>query len=371
MIRNEVFNLENNLREAARYRLGLRNSIEQTDKRRDLESLLLSKKNVFKRLRFFNPQTREKLTAEVASSSFKNFSYFFYYCGENQETFFKKSKAFEKELTNFIDGLKKELVELSETVKEANIELNSKYTKVKVYRRFLEKTLLEEYDYIDSKTERSVKKTERLETFDGTLTLPKLFENTVYPSSISLLREETTSSDIDFSQSLNKAGKISYTIVKLSNQTNGVLKKTQPVKLGLSLKFGLKRKINKISIKYSSELPISLIKNKLKYKTEAGYLTLDCEIYKNDEEDLIIYFDEIETSEIQLGFNQSKHFDNVKINNSNNGKLKRLINKSFLDATFVDVEEQPVRIYNFEIESIKIEQVVYKSFGLHREKRFC
>lgn len=370
MIRNEVFNLEGNLREAARYRLGLRNSIEQTDRRRDLESLLLSKKNVFKRLRFFSAETKEKLTAEITSSFFKNFSYFFYYCGENQETFFKKNKAFEKELNNFVKGLKEELIELSETVKEANVELNSKYTKVKVYRRFLEKSLLEEYDYIDRKTERNVKKSERLETLNGTLTLPKLFENIIYPKSISLIREETTSSDIDFGQSLNKKGNVSYTIVKLNNQTNGVLKKTKPVKLGLSLKFGLKRKINKVTINYNSELPISLIKNKIKYKTETGYSSIDCKIHKNDAEDIIIYFDEVETSEIQLGFNQSKYFDNLKISKSKNNKLKKLINKSSIDATFLNLEEESVRIYNFEIDFIKVEQIVYKNFGLHREKDF-
>jgi hypothetical protein len=370
MIRNEVFNLENNLREAAQYRLSLRNSSEQTAKRRDLESLLLSKKNVFNRLRFFSPKVRERVVAEVTSFSFKNFSYFFYYCGQNQKTFKNKGEIFEKELNNFIEGIKREIVELSQTVKEANLELNSKYTKVKVYKSFLEKSFLEAYDYIDNKTERTVKKTERLVSNEGLLSLPVLYKNKVDLRSISILREETTSSDVPTEVTLNKDGKVDYLVLKLNNHTNGVKKKTRAVKLGLSLKFGVIRKVNKIVVNFNSELPIDLIKSKLKYKFENEYRELDCKLYKDGNADLVIYFDEISTSEIQIGFEQTKHFDNINVNKSNNSKLKKLINSSYLNMTFLEVEDVSARVYDFGIDSIDVSQTVYRSFGLHREKDF-
>jgi len=54
MIRNNILNFSKNLREAAKYRIELRSSSIENPLKRDLESLLLSKRDRFYKLNFYN-----------------------------------------------------------------------------------------------------------------------------------------------------------------------------------------------------------------------------------------------------------------------------------------------------------------------------
>ena len=86
MIRNNILNFERNLREAGKYRLGLRESILEKDIKRDVESLFLSKTIKFDRLDFYSLNSRNPISATDFSYTYKNFSFFLYFNYKNLAT---------------------------------------------------------------------------------------------------------------------------------------------------------------------------------------------------------------------------------------------------------------------------------------------
>ena len=377
MIRNAFFNFKPNLREAARFRLSLRNSSQESELKRDIESLFLSEDNVFDRLRFFNVFSQRILKAESISSSFKNFSYFTFYESKNLALIKKNLTSFKKESKVYFENFQKELNSLKEISEEIDLEYNSKYTKVKVFNKFLEKNLLEQYDFIDNKTNFKVDVTDIASVESNNLTLPVLYESEVSAAKIEVDNLNSFESEVFLKMNNNPVSNIlkkdvTYTrlVVKKENLTNGMVNKNKEVKFTFVVSFNVEKAINKIVLDFASELPIDIVANEIKYYKNKEWQALpNLIVYEDSLEDAVLFFDEIYTNKIQIQVKQTKYYDTVSVQDEKVGSeiYRKLINGLDTDIFYNQEENLNVKVYDLSIRSVSFYNKKYKSFGIYRE----
>ena len=191
MIRNNILNFDRNLREAGKYRLGLRESVLEKDVKRDVESLFLSKTINFNQLSFYRLNRQNPISGSDFSFNYKNFSFFLFFNYKNLNTIEKTLESFNKRNENYFKLLNRDLKKIKDQLSESDIKLNSKYNKVKVNSYFREKDLLESYDLVDIKRDKTLLKSERLVFKDDVLKLPELFKNQIKIQKAEICWEES------------------------------------------------------------------------------------------------------------------------------------------------------------------------------------
>lgn len=378
MIRNNVISLTKNLREAARHRLELRNSKLESERKRDLESLFLSRRNFFKRLKFYNLTFNKIVKAEEVSSIFKNYSFFLYYTYKNEELLKDSKEDKRKEFQNLFKSLSKDLLLLEEELREIDLEFNSKITKAKVYKFFKEKGFSEFSQLIDLKTQQMLKPSESLSTENDLLSLKELFKETVSVDKVRVFWDESFRGEfitpIDISEDssyITREDKVYNFVIAKKERLNGdMLNKHKDVELALSFSFNSKRSINEIAVSFASELPIVLESSKVYYEDNGWNIIPNISFSKEKSKtDYCLYFDTIKTKKIKLVFKQSKYFDTAKYGNKSlyERSIVKLLNGSNLAYSEMLEEEVSCKIYDLSIKQISFFNKKYKGYGFYQE----
>jgi len=380
MIRNNILNFSKNLREAAKYIIELRSSSIENPLKRDLESLLLSKRDRFYKLNFYNLNLINPISATDFCFNIKNFSFFIYYNYKNNLSVEEAIVNFSRRNEIYFKQLNRQLKKINDQIDETSIVLNSKYTKAYVNSYFQEKDFQEQYDLEDIKTERTLRKKEVLEFKTDTLNLPVYFKQKVVIQKAdidwnkSFFGKETVPVKISKNTSDSfREENVFHWIVK-QNEFSKTGQKINSKNINLSLIFSLVgiQKLNNIYIEFASELPILLVNNTFEYWDsdqllwrEAGGLST-----VNQSNRLQIFLqDEIETKKIRLNFYQKKYYDNIKLNNKSiiEEEIQKIVNNSNIAYSELEEEKSTYKVFDLSLKDIKINYMKYKHFGFFRD----
>lgn len=378
MIRNNILNFERNLREAGKYRLGLRESIIEKDIKRDVESLFLSKSIKFERLNFYSLNTRNPISATDFSYNYKNFTFFLYYNYKNLSTVKNAIESISKRNENYFKLLNRDLKKLKDQIIETEIKLNSKYNKVYVNSYFQEKDQLEKYDLIDLKTDRSLLASQRLQFKDDVLRLPSYISEELKIQKAEIVWEESFFGDILKPLKISKEASYLHREEKVFNwvvgkrifSQTGQIIKDKPVNLSFILHFCGEQKLNQIFIEFASELDIYLNGEKISYWASGAWQDYSDLNIVNESNRMQIYFsEEIKTKKIKIALSQKKYFEFIE-----SGELSRLeeeiqkiVNASSLNYFEIVKEKEPLKIYDLSILDVIPKYNKYKNFGYYRE----
>lgn len=378
MIRNNILNFERNLREAGKYRLGLRESIIEKDIKRDVESLFLSKSIKFERLKFYSLNSRNPISATSFSYNYKNFSFFLYYNYKNLSTLKQSLRVIQIQNENYFKILNRDLKKLKDQVNETEIKLNSKYNKVSVNSYFQEKDQLEKYDLIDLKTDSTLLVSQRLEFKDDALKLPTYFSKNLKVLKSEIVWEESFFGEklkpIRISKEasyLHREEKVFDWIVgkKIFNQTGQVVKE-KPVSLCFILHFCGMQKVNQLFIEFASELDLFLDQNSIDYWNGTSWISYSDLKTVDESNRMQIYFnDEICTKKIKIKVSQKKYFEFIETGEISKieEEIQKIINKSGLNYYEIQKEKEPLKIYDLSILNVIPRYTKYKNFGYYRE----
>jgi hypothetical protein len=378
MIRNNILNFERNLREAGKYRLGLRESIIEKDIKRDVESLFLSKSIKFERLKFYSLNSRNPISATSFSYNYKNFSFFLYYNYKNLSTLKQSLRVIQIQNENYFKILNRDLKKLKDQVNETEIKLNSKYNKVSVNSYFQEKDQLEKYDLIDLKTNSTLLVNQRLEFKDDALKLPTYFSKNLKVLKSEIVWEESFFGEklkpIRISKEasyLHREEKVFDWIVgkKIFNQTGQVVKE-KPVSLCFILHFCGMQKVNQLFIEFASELDLFLDQNSIDYWNGTSWISYSDLKTVDESNRMQIYFnDEICTKKIKIKVSQKKYFEFIETGEISKieEEIQKIINKSGLNYYEIQKEKEPLKIYDLSILNVIPRYTKYKNFGYYRE----
>lgn len=380
MIRNNILSFSKNLREAARYRFGLRNSSLEDPLKRDLESLLLSKRDRFYKLSFYNLKLQNIISANDFSYNIKNFAFFLYYNYKNNAKIETALENITKRNEVYFKQLNREIKKINDQIEETSIVLNSKFTKAFVNSLFKEKDFRETYDLEDIKIERTLRKREVLEFKNDSLHLPIYFKKQVSIQKVevdwnkSFFGKEINPVKISKNTSfLHREDKIFHWIVKQDEfLENGQINIESPVNLSLICSLVGVQKLNQLYIEFASELPVSLVNNSFEYwnsETNAWVEVAQVSVVNEINRLQLFLIDEIETKKIRLNFTQKKYYDNVKLNNKSkiSEEIQGLINASFLNYTELVEQKRTYKIYDLSIRQVSINFMKFKNFGYYRE----
>jgi hypothetical protein len=378
MIRNNILNFERNLREAGKYRLGLRESIIEKDIKRDVESLFLSKSIRFERLNFYSLNARNPVSATDLSYNYKNFTFFLYYNYKNLSTISNAIDSISKRNKSYFKVLNRDLKKLKDQIAETEIKLNSKYNKVKVNSYFQEKDQLEKYDLIDLKTDKSLLSNQRLEFKDDVLRLPTYINNEVKVQKAEIVWEESFFGDSLKPLRISKDASYLYREEKVFNwvvgkrvfsQTGQVVKE-RPVNLSFVLHFCGEQKLNQIFIEFASELDVYLKDGKISYWSLGSWEDYSDLNIINESNRMQLYFsDELTTKKIKISLSQKKYFEFAEPGELSKmeEEVQKLINSSGLNYSEIVKDKEPLKIYDLSLLDVIPKYTKYKNFGYYRE----
>jgi hypothetical protein len=378
MIRNNILNFERNLREAGKYRLGLRESIIEKDIKRDVESLFLSKSINFNKLSFYRLNTRKPISATDLSYNYKNFSFFLFFKYKNLKTIDSIIDSFKSRNEIYFKVLNRDIKKLKDQLLESDIKLNSKYNKVKVDSFFEEKDFLESYDLVDLKTETTLLKTERLVFKDDVLKLPEYFKKEINILKAEICWEESFFGDnlkpIKISENasyLHREEKVfNWIVAKKEFNQSGQVMKERPVSLCFILHLHGEEYLNQLFVEFATELEVHLNNKSIDYWDGNSWVTYNDLSIVNEENRLQIFFlNEIKTKKIKIKFIQKNFFDLTKILNKSriDEETEKLINNSKLPFQYIAEEEELYRVHDLSILDVIPKYTKYKNFGYFRE----
>jgi hypothetical protein len=378
MIRNNILNFERNLREAGKYRLGLRESIIEKDIKRDVESLFLSKSINFNKLSFYRLNTRKPISATDLSYNYKNFSFFLFFKYKNLKTIDSIIDSFKSRNEIYFKVLNRDIKKLKDQLLESDIKLNSKYNKVKVDSFFEEKDFLESYDLVDLKTETTLLKTERLVFKDDVLKLPEYFKKEIKILKAEICWEESFFGDnlkpIKISKDasyLHREEKVfNWIVAKKEFNQSGQVMKERPVSLCFILHLHGEEYLNQLFVEFATELEVHLNNKSIDYWDGNSWVTYNDLSIVNEENRLQIFFlNEIKTKKIKIKFIQKNFFDLTKILNKSriDEETEKLINNSKLPFQYIAEEEELYRVHDLSILDVIPKYTKYKNFGYFRE----
>lgn len=378
MIRNNILNFERNLREAGKYRLGLRESIIEKDIKRDVESLFLSKSINFNKLSFYRLNTRNPISATDISYNYKNFSFFLFFKYKNLKTIESILSSIKSKNEVYFKVLNRDIKKLKDQLLESDIKLNSKFNKVKVDSFFEEKDFLESYDLVDLKTDSTLLKTERLVFKDDVLKLPEYFKKEINILKAEICWEESFFGDNLKPIKISKEASYLYREEKVFNwivakkefNISGQIMKERPVSLCFILHLHGEEYINQLFVEFATELEVHLNNKAIEYWDGSSWVSYNNLNIVNEENRLQIFFlNEIKTKKIKLKFFQKNFFDLTKVLNKNRleEETEKLINSSSLPFEYIREEEELYRVHDLSILDVIPKYTKYKNFGFFRE----
>ena len=378
MIRNNILNFDRNLREAGKYRLGLRESVLEKDVKRDVESLFLSKTINFNQLSFYRLNRQNPISGSDFSFNYKNFSFFLFFNYKNLNTIEKTLESFNKRNENYFKLLNRDLKKIKDQLSESDIKLNSKYNKVKVNSYFREKDLLESYDLVDIKRDKTLLKSERLVFKDDVLKLPELFKNQIKIQKAEICWEESFFGDKLKPIKVSKESSYLYREEKAFNwivgkrefSETGQVIKERPVELSFILHLHGEQRINQLFIEFATELNVHLKSQQIQYWNGSEWEAYSDLSIVNESNRLQIFFqNELKTKKIKIQLFQKAFFEFSKNSSKNriDEETEKLINKSALNTSVLLEEGEVLKVYDLSILDVIPFYTKYKNFGYFRE----
>ena len=379
MIRNNILNFDRNLREAAKYRLGLRESIIETDVKRDVESLFLSKSIKFKKLSFYRLNARNPISATNISYNYKNFSFFLFFKYKNLKTIESILSSIRSKNEVFFKNLNRDLKKIKDQLLESDIKLNSKFNKVKVDSYFQEKDLLESYDLIDLKTERTLLKNQKLIFKEDAIALPEYFKKEIEIVKAEICWEDSFLGDTlkavkvsNNSSLLHRKDKVfNWVVAKKEFNATGQVMKERPVELSFILHLNGEEPLNQIFIEFATELEVHLKNGCIKYwdRNTSSWIEYSELSLVNESNRLQVYFvNEIRSKKIKISLLQKNFFDSTELFEKNEIELEteELLTSSKIPINFRS-EKELYRIHDLSILDVIPSYKKYKNFGYFRE----
>jgi hypothetical protein len=377
MIQGQIFNFELNKLEASKYRNELQN-IEGDLTSSGVESFLINGRFNFKKLNFSFLTRRNIADAQLIDTNFRNLSYYLNYVNKNLNSIKEYNEVFNKKTKEFFKVFNKDLEELHNAVKETSLKLSSKYNKVKIYSIFKEKDFLESYDLMDLKRGLRFRKNQQCSFKNDAIETKEIYKEELDIVSIEIIKEKSSFSDklealnvdLDTSKIFRKDKFWNYIVALESFLEDLQELPHKDAKLTLIVNFDGYCTLDNIFVEFGSSLPVTLNENNIKYydRATSSYIALKNTYKKETTNKSNIFFDSIRASKIMVELIQKKYHDTAFVKEgAEKEKVKKLLNRSYLNH---QEEEQKVsikRVYDFSILNFSCKRSSNEEIGFYRE----
>ena len=368
MIRDNLYNFEYLKYESGLYRQNLKHRKDSRNK--EIESFLYSKASNISKYSFFNINKGRIISSNNFVRNINDFKYVLYqYLKENLQIE-NVLDVFKNKTDLHLKKINKELKILEAQSKERDLELNSKYSKVKIFNIFQEKDFEETYDLKDIKTNFRIEKKYQASYKSGYIEIPEMEMINHVPQKIEILNEESFLSDSLISLKKDKETSyiwrdekfFNFIVGKKENHFYGEQLKHREVRLNLVISYNGKINVNQLHVRFASSLPIDI--DSIWYWDIDAWVRIDNFGINKFNQNNEIVFDTIKTKKIKLCLKQNKYIELAKKENLSN--KEKIINSFSEYYNFIE-EDEILKIHDFSIYQIDTVYKIYKRFGFYRE----